>query len=113
MLLVRIYITVHLNFRCNETEQFKEYEEINKRLFKANDNEIFEWTGCLSKCDKNAYHATPMGGMTPYHGTLFRGHNVLLAHIYYSSVEHELREQVNLRTVVVLRTPMEIFFFST
>ena len=99
MLLIK-NISTHLHFRCNETEQLRKYEEINKKLFKANDNDIFEWTGCLSKCDKNAYYSTPMGGMTTYNGTYLpwdlRGHNVLWVQLYYSSVEHELREQVNL-----------------
>ena len=48
-------------FRCNNTKQFEGYQNINDKLFKANETEIYDLTGCLSNCNKYIYDAQPMG----------------------------------------------------
>ena len=74
------------------------YAKINKELFKANDNDIFRLTGCLSKCSKYEYVAFPWdtttskelgGSMDPNFNQTFN------MQIHYTNVEHELRQQVN------------------
>ena len=60
----------------------------------ANDNDIFEITNCLSKCDKNEYTSKPIGGFTTYPNDDPRVNNTLRIQFYYSSVDYEIREQV-------------------
>ena len=51
-------------FRCYETSQFNEYEQLNRKLYHANDKMIHSMTGCLSKCDRFDYHIYPMTDLT-------------------------------------------------
>ena len=81
--------------RCNETKEFIEYIQMNEQLFSANDKKIFNITGCLSMCDKYAYTAHQIMGMT-YEEAPDTNTTTLTLQLYYSNVEHELREQVNL-----------------
>ena len=82
------------SFRCNETKEYIEYMQINKKLFTANDKKIFDLTGCLSMCEKYAYTAQQIIGMQ-YLDTSDTNTTTLALQLYYSNVEHELREQVN------------------
>ena len=56
-------------FRCNESIQFETYGGLNRRLFKADEDEIFNMTGCLPKCDFFVYSSQPVGGLTNYRET--------------------------------------------
>ena len=64
-----------------------------EELITANDNEIFDLTGCLSLCDKYAYTAQQVMGMK-YMDATNSNTSTLTLQFYYSDVEHELREQV-------------------
>ena len=66
---------------------------MNKQLFTANDKEIFDLTGCLSMCEKDAYSAQQEFS-TIYMKTTSINFSTLTLNLYYSDVEHELREQV-------------------
>ena len=68
---------------------------MNKELFKANDNEIFRLTGCLSKCNKYEYVAFPWGTTSSMELDDPKFNQTLDMKIYYTNVEHELRQQVN------------------
>ena len=81
--------------RCNETKEFTEYMEINNQIFTANDKKIFNMTGCLSMCNKYAYTAQQLLEMQ-YVDAPDSNTTTLTLQLYYSNVEHELREQVNL-----------------
>ena len=68
---------------------------MNKQLFAANDKELFDLTGCLSMCEKYAYSAQQESATT-YMENPDSTNNTLMLILYYSNVEHELREQVNM-----------------
>ena len=83
-----------LCYSCNETDQFKKYSDLNKKLYRADENEVFKLTGCLSTCDKYEYMIQP-------DTTLHRGYthpnmasNELKLHLYFLSGRHEVKEQV-------------------
>ena len=61
----------------------------------ANDNDIHKITNCLSKCDKNAYSSKPIGAINTIPNKDPKLSNTIAVQLYYSSVEHEQREQVN------------------
>ena len=89
----------NLPLRCNHTKEYKEYMQINEQLFSANDKDIFDMTGCLSMCDKYAYTTQQITEMQysdaadlPYADSNI---STLTLQLFYSDVEHELREQVN------------------
>ena len=67
--------------------------QINRKLFTANDKKIFDLTGCLSMCDKYAYTAQEIGGMQ-YVKSPDTNTSTFSLQLYYSNVEHELREQI-------------------
>ena len=93
----------YLQFRCNDTEGFNKYVQLNEQLFSANDKDIFDMTGCLSMCDKYAYTTQQLGGMQYIDAAdipdaqMRPNTSILTFQLYYSDVEHELREQVNVQ----------------
>ena len=93
----------NLSFRCNDTEEFNKYMQLNEQLFSANDKEIFDTSGCLSMCDKYAYTTQQFGGMQYIDAAdipdakMRPNTSTLTLNLYYSDVEHELREQVNVQ----------------
>ena len=72
-----------------------QYQNITRQLFTANDKNIFAKTGCLSLCDKYAYTTRQVGGMIYESGNITKT-STLTLQMYYTDVEHELREQVTL-----------------
>ena len=68
---------------------------MNKHLITANDKEIFDLTGCLSMCEKYAYSAQQEGS-TIFEENPDNLNTTLMLFLYYSNVEHELREQVKI-----------------
>ena len=84
---------------------------MNEKLSTANDKEIFDLTGCLSMCEKYAYTSQQNGG-TSYMEDTNNANTTLVLQLYYSHVEHELREQVNMCKVGI-ETDYNVFNFST
>ena len=68
---------------------------MNKHLITANDKEIFDLSGCLSLCEKYAYSAQQEGS-TIFEENPDNLNTTLMLFLYYSNVEHELREQVKI-----------------
>lgn len=66
--------------------------QINQQLDSYNDNDIFNLTGCLSMCKKYAYNVQQIE--TTQYRKAEDGNTTLTLALYYSNVEHELREQV-------------------
>ena len=61
----------------------------------AEDNGIFELTGCLSKCDKYKYNAWPLNDLQNYPPEDNNWpNNTLWISFIVPSAEYELREQV-------------------
>ena len=89
-----------LDFRCDNATQFLEYESYIRKLDYANDNAIFNLTGCLSKCHKYKYRARPLGGVQKANeattSTKIPANAVQLM-FYYPTTEHEVREQVGVQ----------------
>ena len=87
------YLQKHKNFfyRCNKTSQIFEYMQMNRVLFNADENKIFNLTGCLSKCEKYEYSMQPLGEME--YTSLSK--NTLVLALNMPKAEHEIREQVN------------------
>ena len=83
--------------------------KINKQLYNSNDNMIFNLTGCLSLCEKYSYTVQQVDS-TQYNNAK-DGNSSLILHLYYSSVEHELREQVNVLGLLST-TSLETVFFQ-
>ena len=84
-----------MQFRCNESIQFEAYGSLNRRLFKADEDEIFNMTGCLPKCDFYVYSGQPVGGLTNYHETNPKLNNTVLVQLYFPSASYQVMEQVN------------------
>ena len=61
---------------------------------------IFNLTGCLSLCEKYSYTVQQVDS-TQYNNAN-DGNTSLMLQLYYSSVEHELREQVNVLWLIVM-----------
>ena len=73
--------------------------QINRKLFTANDKQIFDMTGCLSMCDKYAYTALQLTGMQYVDASDTLNTTMLTLQFYYSNIEHELREQVDFQAI--------------
>ena len=71
------------------------YGSMTNTLFKANETEIYELTGCLSTCDKYEYEVQPMTDIVT---TVDQGHdpfaNTMELKFVFTNGRHELKEQV-------------------
>ena len=88
-----------LLFRCNETNELKKYADHNFKLYFADENEVFELTGCLSPCNKFEYAAMPTTDLRkdipiPGWGDNAASTNQLTILFYFTAGRHEVREQV-------------------
>ena len=74
------------------------YNSLNRRLFKANDNEILNITGCLPKCDYYTYNSVPVGGMTNYKVDDTNAHlnNTVRIQLYFPTAAYQVMEEVKL-----------------
>ena len=63
-----------------------------QKLDVANDNEIFDITGCLSNCHKYKYFSKPTTSI--YSDPTPNRTSALTLRFYYPATEHEVREQV-------------------
>ena len=85
--------------RCNESDEFKKYDELNTKLTYADENKILELTGCLSTCDKYEYFVEPMTDLTDRSTYDYESEteiNRLTLKFYFTSGRHEVKEQVHL-----------------
>ena len=86
-------------FRCNDTIQLIKYNNLANKLYKANETEIYEMTGCLSKCDKYEYDVQPMTDIvttdSPAGSHL---DNTIELRFIFTNGRHELKEQVTHET---------------
>ena len=89
--------------RCNDTEQFKDYANINNKLYKANETQIYDLTGCLSNCNKYHYDAEPMTGVIAkeyesgtYEEEYRPTFNFLDLQFIFKDGHHEVKEEVKL-----------------
>ena len=73
------------------------YEDFLKRLYFANDNEIFELTGCLSNCYKNEYKSKEQSFEDRESKRNPKGSLRLV--FYYPATEHEVRKPVNIKQI--------------
>ena len=60
----------------------------------ANDNKIYEMTGCLSKCEKFVYNAEAKGSMMAEEAESAEQNNTLSIALMLVKGEYEEREQV-------------------
>ena len=79
--------------RCNETNQIEEYKNIINKLYPANSNQIYNMTGCLSKCDRYSYAIKPTTDLT--RPTWNKNNDSIALWLYVSTGETEVREQVS------------------
>lgn len=77
--------------RCNETNQIEEYKNIINKLYPANSNQIYNMTGCLSKCDRYSYAIKPTTDLT--RPTWNKNNDSIALWLYVSTGETEVREQ--------------------
>ena len=80
--------------RCNESEQLEKYLKFAAALYLADENEIYELTGCLSTCEKFEYAVHPMTDLTITKDEDPNNENTLRLEFYFTTGRHELREQV-------------------
>ena len=64
------------------------------QLVNSDDNDIFELTGCLSKCDKYEYSARAVNDLQNYPAEVPEYINTVSIRLEVPSGEYELREQV-------------------
>ena len=78
-------------------KQLIEYATLNNKLYKANESEIYEITGCLSNCNKYHYDAQPMTDIevikTDY-GNKQPPNNTLELSFVFTNGHHEVKEEV-------------------
>ena len=71
------------------------YNNMANRLYKANETEIYELTGCLSNCDKYEYDVKPMTDIvTTVYDTESIHANTMDLGFVFTNGRHELKEQV-------------------
>jgi hypothetical protein len=51
---------------CNETAQFQKLNDLTIKLVEADDNAIYNITGCISACNKNEYELKAITDLLPY-----------------------------------------------
>ena len=85
-----------LFYSCNETDQYRKYSDLSKKLYRADENEVLKLTGCLSTCDKYEYMIQPETTLNKgrIHKNYQVASNVLFLHFYFLSGRHEVKEQV-------------------
>ena len=88
--------------RCNETGQLKKYLDFTAKLYLADENEVFELTGCLSTCEKYEYAVQPMTDLTVTEENDHNKANTVRLQFYFTTGRHELREQV--KYLIMLQT---------
>ena len=71
------------------------YAQLHRQFRQANENEIYNLTGCLSKCDRFKYRAEPVDGITSMTTEDARLNNTIRLMLYYPSGEYVSMEQVN------------------
>ena len=87
-----------LLFRCREENQFEEYERLIRKLYRASEDQIFNQTGCLSKCDKFEYTVQSITELTksePRDKVPWDKNTLRLA-FYFTTGKYELKKQVKL-----------------
>ena len=82
-------------FRCTTRLQFNQYHTLNKMLFKANDIEISNLTGCVPKCDHFIYKSEPVGSMTNYKTIDPSQNNTVVMQLYFPTGTYQVREEVS------------------
>ena len=82
--------------RCKNATQVLEYEQYIRKLDYANDNGIFDLTGCLSRCHKYKYKARSLGIVMKNSKQTGQdiSPNTIQLSFYFPTTEHEVREQV-------------------
>ena len=81
--------------RCNQSKELDEYARVSKKIYFArNDTEIYNLTGCLSKCDKYQYTAQPYTNLIEIEDRTPTWVNTLILEFGFSTGKNELREQV-------------------
>ena len=74
------------------------YNYLSKKLDQADENEVFELTGCLSTCDKYEYMIQPENTLQKVSTRDARFYNAtsheLRLRFYFVSGRHEVKEQV-------------------
>ena len=101
VLLCPSNINIMSRFRCNTAIQFEQYDTFIKKLFIANDNEIFELTGCLSNCHKYKYNLKALGPISKH--KVENPTSALKLLFYYPATEHSVYNQVcNLKYILFM-----------
>ena len=83
-----------VDFRCTQTSQFTEYAKVTSRLFMANDQKVYEMTGCLSKCEKYVYNAEAEGSLLALEADWPDQNDTLSIQLMLVTGEYEERKQV-------------------
>ena len=74
-----------------------EYATLNNKLYKTNESEIYEITGCLSNCIKYHYDAQPMTNMEVNefdYGNEQPPSNTIEMSFIFTNGHHEVKEEV-------------------
>ena len=79
-------------YRCDKTSQYDKYANMIGELYDADDTEIFELTGCLSRCDKFRYTVKEHRPLQQTRKAWTN--NTLDLAFWFLSGEHEVRQQV-------------------
>ena len=88
-----------------------EYAKITSRLFMANDQKVYEMTGCLSKCEKYVYNAEAEGSLLALEADRPEQNDTLSIQLMLVTGEYEERKQVNF-TLSSTRHETIIFLIS-
>ena len=72
------------------------YRNLTKQLDEAEQNKIFDLTGCLSTCDKYEYAVQPDNQMNKfkYNQSNLEEPNAMALKFYFLTGRHEVKEQV-------------------
>ena len=92
-----------------------EYAKIASRLFMANDQKVYEMTGCLSKCEKYVYNAEAEGSLLALEADRPEQNDSLSIQLMLVTGEYEERKQVNstISKIIYTRPEKITYDFST
>ena len=85
--------------RCNESREISDYADFkySKVFTVLNETEIFDLTGCLSKCDKFWYTIHSKGPLDTETCKKYIPNNTLHMTFGFTNGIHEIREQVQMK----------------
>ena len=101
-LMFYILISILCFFRCNTTNQVKQYAKIAHNIqYAVDETKIFQLTGCLAKCDKYYYSAQARSELRPYSKFHTNAAPTFQISFLLPNGRNEIKEQVKFNFIMI------------